>query len=146
MLFKALKEKHMHNEPKCACFVYCSGKLECMKRLLSFILIVSTLALFWNNAVNWHYHQLPNGIVVEHAHPYSKSASSPGSPFEKHHHSDFEYLILDLVYHGTLVILMVVLTLMVYRQLLTHHTLLKLPERVIGSYYNLPLLRGPPLV
>ncbi len=117
-----------------------------MKGLLSFILILSTLALFWNNAVNWHYHQLPNGIVVEHAHPYNKSASSPGNPFEKHHHSDFEYLILDLVYHGTLIVLMVVLTLIVYRELLDHTTLLRLPSGVYTGYYRLPFLRGPPRI
>ena len=117
-----------------------------MKRLLSFILIGTTLALFWNNAVNWHYHQLPNGIVVEHAHPYSKPASSHGNPFEKHHHSDFEYLILDLIYHGTLIVLMVLLTLMVYRQLLMHNTFLRMPERVYSRYYSLSLLRGPPFI
>ncbi len=117
-----------------------------MKRLLSFLLIASTLALFWNNAVNWHYHQLPNGIVVEHAHPYSKTPASPGTPFEKHHHSDFEYLILDLIYHGTLIVLMVVLALVAYRQLLMRNIRLKLPERVYSRYYSLPLLRGPPLI
>ncbi len=115
-----------------------------MKRLLSFGLIILTLALFFNNAVNWHYHQLPNGVIVEHAHPYGKSSSSSNSPFEKHHHSDFEYLILDLVYYSGLVIILAVLSLKIFRKPMVRHRILK-PDPVIRSVYSrLPLLRAPP--
>jgi len=43
-----------------------------MKKLL---LILSSLAVLWlitNNAVNWHYHELPGGQVIMHAHPYDR--------------------------------------------------------------------------
>ncbi len=117
-----------------------------MKRLLSFVLILFTLALFFNNAVNWHYHQLPNGIVVEHAHPYGKSSSASGAPFEKHHHSDFEYLILDLVYYSGLVIILAVLVIKIFRESKTRPQLL-MPVPVINSVYSrLPLLRAPPII
>lgn len=117
-----------------------------MKRLLSFVLIIFTLALFFNNAVNWHYHQLPNGIVVEHAHPYGKSSSASSSPFENHHHSDFEYLILDLVYYSGLVILLAVLAIKIFRKPIARRRLLT-PAPVINSFYSrLPLLRAPPVI
>ena len=117
-----------------------------MKRLLSFVLILLTLALFFNNAVNWHYHQLPNGIVVEHAHPYGKSSSASNSPFENHHHSDIEYLILDLVYYSGLVILLAVLTIKIFRESKTRLQLLKPVPLINSSYFRLPLLRAPPII
>jgi len=117
-----------------------------MKRLISFLLILFTLALFFNNAVNWHYHKLPNGILVEHAHPYGKHSSTSNSPFEKHHHSDFEYLILDLVYYSGLVILVAVLAIKIFNESKIPQQLPK-PVPVIRSVYSrLPLLRAPPVI
>ncbi|MFO7924818.1 MAG: hypothetical protein R6U58_14125 [Bacteroidales bacterium] len=117
-----------------------------MKRLLSFVLILFTLALFSNNAVNWHYHRLSNGVIVEHAHPYNKAASSPGAPFENHHHSDVEYLILNLVYYSGLITVLTVLLLIVFFK---SDSLRNFPGPVpvIASRHSaLPLLRAPPLV
>jgi hypothetical protein len=116
-----------------------------MKGLFSFILIFFTLALFWNNAVNRHYHQLPNGIVVEHAHPYNKTDSGTNSPFQNHRHNDLEYLILDLVYNAVSTIVPAVMLVKVMTELKPRKLLLR-PLPVIGSvYFRLPLLRAPPL-
>lgn len=117
-----------------------------MNRLLSFILIFSTLLLFYNNAVNWHYHQLPNGIVIEHAHPYTKSSSASGSPFEKHHHSDLEYLILDLVYYSGFILILAFLTFQIFRKPMIRRRLLKPEPVILAGYSRLPLLRGPPVI
>ena len=116
-----------------------------MKGFFSVLLIFSTLALFWNNAVNWHYHQLPNGIVVEHAHPYNKSDSGADSPYQNHRHSDLEYLILDLVYNTASTIVLAVLLVEVMTELKPRKILLR-PLPVISSvFYRLPLLRAPPV-
>ena len=74
-----------------------------MKRILSLITLPLILLLFYNQAANWHYHKLPNGIVIEHAHPYSK-AKSADSPFQKHTHNDFEILILGLLSTTTVIL------------------------------------------
>jgi hypothetical protein len=117
-----------------------------MNRFLSFLFIFSTLVLFFNNAANWHYHQLPNGVIIEHAHPYGKTSSPANSPFEKHHHSDFEYLILELVYYSGLVIILVVLSIRTFRKSKPRQQLLK-PLPVVRSVYSrLPLLRAPPVI
>lgn len=117
-----------------------------MKRFLSIVLIVFTLGLFINNSVNWHYHLLPNGIIVEHAHPYKKAASTSGTPFEKHGHSELEFLILDLIYYSGLVIVLAFFALQVYRDSKSYQKILK-PEEVIYSVNtSLPLLRAPPAI
>ncbi len=116
-----------------------------MKRLLSYLLIVSVLALFHNNIANWHYHKLPNGIVVEHAHPFNKAASDPSNPFERHQHSDIEYLILDLVYSiGYIIILLFPGLLIFLNRQEIKRILLPVPV-FSGNNQTLPLLRAPPI-
>lgn len=51
------------------------------------------LVLYFNQVSNWHSHVLHNGIVIEHSHPF-KNSKIPGTPFQNHHHSDFDYLLL----------------------------------------------------
>ena len=117
-----------------------------MKRLLPFILIVFVMALFFNNAVNWHYHRLPSGLVVEHAHPYSKSPFSADSPFARHNHTDFEFLVLGLVYHSGLVLLVAALILMIFRESISRPRILNPVPLYFSRLTSLPLLRAPPLV
>lgn len=67
-----------------------------MKKIVSIVLVHLVLVLFFNLSANWHLHKLPNGMVIEHSHPYDKS-SNDHSPFQKHNHSDFELVILSLI-------------------------------------------------
>jgi hypothetical protein len=115
-----------------------------MKKLLSFTLILSTLALFFNNAVNWHYHQLPNGIVIEHAHPYQKSSAESGYPLESHQHSDIEYLILDLIYGTGLIIVLAFLGLKLYIQFRKRLLFIELQAIPVHKHSLSPPRRGPP--
>jgi hypothetical protein len=133
---------HREREQKYRKNVTRMAKPGTMKRTVSFLLILMTLALFFNNAGNWHFHKLPNGIVVEHAHPYAKFPTSE-TPFEDHQHSDLEYLILDTVYHGALVVLVAFALFLPYREKKTRNHLMPVP--VTGSHYSrLPFLRAPP--
>lgn len=59
-------------------------------------LTISVMALFIvNKAVFLHVHKLNDGTIIEHAHPYDKSADS--KPFKSHHHSNVEFLLLQNV-------------------------------------------------
>ncbi len=49
------------------------------------------MLLIYNQTVNWHYHLLKDGTVVKHAHPYSNETQGT-TPFQKHQHTDFEFL------------------------------------------------------
>jgi hypothetical protein len=113
-----------------------------MKRILSLVLIFLTLALFFNNAVNWHYHKLPNGMIIEHAHPFNKSAS----PLEKHNHSDIEFLILELIYYSGILLLLVFSGLILFREPGIKPALLRPVDTVGRSHFTLPLLRAPPRI
>jgi hypothetical protein len=137
------REKLKHNESKLCLYLRRQTCRPFMKNLLSFILIFFTLALFFNNAVNWHYHQLPNGIVIEHAHPYQKSSSTAGSPYE-HHHSDIEYLILDLIFGSVLIIVLAFYGLKLFIQF-RKRILFSEPLAIPIQKPSLsPPLRGPP--
>jgi hypothetical protein len=42
----------------------------------------------------WHYHQLPSGVLVKHAHPYHKKGKGTGGS-EKHTHKANEILLFS---------------------------------------------------
>ena len=67
-----------------------------VRKFFSIITIPIVLLLFYNQAANWHLHKLPNGILVEHAHPYTNNSSSE-SPFQNHQHSSLEIHILAII-------------------------------------------------
>jgi len=60
------------------------------KALVGFILIPAVLLLFQNHFINRHTHNLPNGEIVEHSHPFKKSNSN-GSP-ASHDHDTLELI------------------------------------------------------
>lgn len=68
-------------------------RLKSIFKSLIWLVIPLVLALNFNQTSNWHYHVLDNGMVIEHSHPH-KNSKTPGTPFQNHHHSDFEYQIL----------------------------------------------------
>lgn len=78
--------------------IYC---MEWIKNRNKLLIILGLLLVVWlnhNQVTNWHYHILNNGSVVMHAHPY-KSSSIPDTPYQKHHHSSFEYLVLSVLFN-----------------------------------------------
>jgi hypothetical protein len=66
-----------------------------IRQLPAFICIAVVAMLALNDIVFLHAHELPNGEVIVHAHPYSKGSDS--APFKKHHHSTTEYIAIDQV-------------------------------------------------
>lgn len=59
-----------------------------IQKLIAGILVISAGLLILNNVVFLHTHKLPDGSIIVHAHPYSKSQDS--EPFKKHNHSSKE--------------------------------------------------------
>lgn len=85
--------------------------------LIAAIVIPAIVLLYYNQSANWHYHITENGIVVEHAHPFSNSMI-PGTPYQDHEHSDFEYLVLAQLMHtlGLAAIVLLLLASVLLRQ------------------------------
>ena len=59
------------------------------------LLFLLTSLLIANTAFNRHSH-LYKGYAISHAHPYDKNDSNP-LPVKSHHHSDAEFIILNLI-------------------------------------------------
>jgi len=57
--------------------------------------ILALVCFLANSSFNQHFHRLPTGVVVEHAHPYQKS--KPGIPFQNHNHNSFEFFFLSQI-------------------------------------------------
>lgn len=76
----------------------CCSLIVKMKRILNItvsVLMVGLLLLIGEQYFsNKHYHKLPDGTVICHSHPFSKSNQS-NSPFESHHHSKAEFVFLQ---------------------------------------------------
>jgi hypothetical protein len=61
-----------------------------------FLLLVSFVWLFANQAMYTHSHLLNGGQVVTHAHPYTPDKNSH-SPFQSHKHQPSVAFFLDLI-------------------------------------------------
>jgi hypothetical protein len=82
-----------------------TNKIRITSRAFLLLLIPVTMLLFHNQLSNWHYHVLGNGILIKHAHPCSK-ADKPGTPFNSHKHTDFEFFILGQLASLTLLVIL----------------------------------------
>jgi hypothetical protein len=110
---------------------------------LAFLLLPAFMFLMHNQVANWHYHLLPSGIPVKHAHPYNKS-ELPIKPFASHGHTDLELLVygqLSQTFTTTLILLLVGIFVVVCRRKTQLSGLGLFPE--IFSIFH-PGLRAPP--
>lgn len=93
--------------------------------------------LYFNRMANWHFHQLPNGIIVEHAHPYAKSTESQGSPFASHQHTDFEYYYLDMLFRVVFALILTAFALLLLRAMLIRqpecYSFIASPSFILGN-------------
>ncbi|MBN2272905.1 MAG: hypothetical protein JXR41_03790 [Bacteroidales bacterium] len=72
-----------------------------MKKTISHIIIKVTIffmvglmgMLIANKAIFTHSHQLKDGTIVNHAHPYNRSDDN--QPFKSHHHTQYEFVFLN---------------------------------------------------
>ncbi len=108
------------------------------------LLLVSFIWLFANQAMNSHSHLLLGGQVITHAHPYTPDKDSH-SPFQSHKHQPSVAFFLDLVtslnvdsFGGLLVILLllaIVSTIPPFQQ-----------EQVKQEYFSFGESRAPPVL
>mgnify|MGYP006286896655 FL=1 len=73
--------------------------LHLRRHIISLLLIPLIAGVTFNAIKNGHFHKLWDGEVIYHSHPYKKDTSPPDSPFQKHHHSPSEYLLLHQITH-----------------------------------------------
>ena len=91
-------------------------KQPVLLHIIAITAAIAVMLLHYNKVANWHYHQLENGLVIEHAHPF-KASSENGKPFEKHQHTELELIILaDLFNAIAWIILAMALSLLLVNQ------------------------------
>jgi len=115
-----------------------------LKQLFVLLTLPMVMFLFFNQVAFWHYHVLENGMVVEHSHPF-KNNPKPGTPFQNHHHTDFEYSILaQLSNMISLLVVFLVLGLVISRIAALLNSYYR-TANYQSSYLLVYRLRGPPL-
>ena len=63
-----------------------------IQKYASVLLLFMLLIVMYNNIANQHYHLLPNGQMVVHAHPFSKSESN--EPQKQHTHTTSQLFVI----------------------------------------------------
>jgi len=77
------------------------------KKILTCLLVPVILIYFFNAAVNQHTHVLDRGVIITHAHPYSKT-SDGNAPLKSHDHTDNQYLLLSQISIPVLTLLIII--------------------------------------
>jgi hypothetical protein len=66
-----------------------------LPRAIAVVLLVSFFFVLVNTICNGHFHQLANGTLIYHAHPYDNSGENTSAA--RHQHSRFELFHYDLL-------------------------------------------------
>jgi len=66
------------------------------KNTITVITLFFISVIILNNALFLHLHLLPDGQLIEHAHPYKSVQDEKGKPFP-HKHSHQEYIFISFI-------------------------------------------------
>ena len=116
-----------------------------IQKIIAVILTIGVLLFFYNISSNWHYHKLPNGVIIVHAHPYVTQNNTSGNiPMNTHHHTASQYAFFAGIM-STMVLLLLILIIKKQQQFLiksynNFHSIVD--NRFIQQCFD---LRAPPL-
>ncbi|MCE1200979.1 MAG: hypothetical protein LWX09_02640 [Bacteroidia bacterium] len=99
------------------------------------------LLLFYAQTAWWHWHRLPNGNLVGHAHPFQAEHSSPIQP---HQHSSAQMGFLSQFSTGSATVSDFILFVFGLSLLVFILPVLKPAGAISDAFLNLPSLRAPP--
>lgn len=114
-----------------------------IKRGIFLLMIFPLCLVLFNNTANRHQHLLPDGIVIEHAHPFQSYCT--GSDKEKEHqHTDRELLLYTILTDSPVLVSSTDLSTDVFRFKEPDHIVLQPEKSLIKKPVSLSLLRAPP--
>jgi hypothetical protein len=70
--------------------------LSTIKKIIAIALIGVLAMITINNAAFYHFHKQPDGSIIAHAHPYSKSNHNQ-DPIQSHKHTQKEFFFFDRI-------------------------------------------------
>jgi hypothetical protein len=112
-------------------------------KLLIIVALPAIMFFYFNQTANWHYHISNNGLLVEHAHPFT-NMMIPGTPFQDHDHSDAEYLFLAELMQSLGFVLVVLLLLGLLLKPKRSSSILPAPLFLSNEEIQPVIPRGPP--
>lgn len=62
-------------------------------KFFSYLCLSILLAQLLNTSIYTHSHQLENGVIITHAHPFDKEGDN--APLKSHKHTNIEYFVYD---------------------------------------------------
>jgi hypothetical protein len=99
------------------------------------------LLLFYAQTAWWHWHRLPNGNLVGHAHPFQAEHSSPIQP---HQHSSAQLGFLSQFSTGSVTVSDFIPIVIGLSYLLFILPVLRTTVVISDAFLNLSSLRAPP--
>lgn len=114
--------------------------LKKITKIVSFIALLLVLMLVVNRAVYYHTHVLPDGTVVQHAHPFPVNEQNNGEA--NHQHSSVEFLFFAQI---MVFLIGFVMMLMAASQNRYLRKIIKKNKIPCDKKFHLPLLRAPPV-
>jgi hypothetical protein len=64
-------------------------------RFIAVLMIAAIGMLVVNHSLFFHFHQLADGSIVAHSHPYTKSAENSQKGDNNHHHTQLQLMFLQ---------------------------------------------------
>ena len=117
-----------------------------IKRLLFsgiFLFLIGFIIL--NQGYFAHTHQLKNGTVVTHAHPYNKGLDDNKSPFSSHEHSTAEYILISSINVFQLLILFILVFHFIFQKKHEHTSSFSFDLKPVELYRH-SSGRSPPFI
>ena len=81
--------------------------IERIKKIIPILILPVVMMWFFNSVNNRHYHQLPDGSLITHSHPYQKQAPNQ-DPVKSHNHSNAEFLFLSFFTDPVLILVLLI--------------------------------------
>ena len=118
------------------------------RKIKIYLIAILLPAIAWiiiNSFINGHYHRLPNGEIIYHAHPYDKHQDE-NLPIKSHHHTKIEYILLCLIANPVFLLTSSFIALCVFLQSSNQIKSFYSFVITLKEFHNLQNPRAPPFV
>jgi hypothetical protein len=112
-----------------------------MKRALLLVMIFPLFLMQFSNTAFRHWHVMPDGQMVEHAHPFRSNSEKSGPG---HQHTERELLLFTVISDSPLILLFPAMILVVYRTRENDLEALSSIGGFSGRIVSFQFLRAPP--
>ncbi len=117
-------------------------QLRRINHLLILFLLSGIIWLTLNSSINIHSHKLPSGEIIHHAHPYTPGETN--APFESHHHTQIEYLLIGQLTFFLIAFSLLSLTVIYFKRYNGEKHITYRVYPISSNYLTAFHTRGPP--